>query len=184
MVGDENETRICVKNLTPKCTEESIRKFFSQNGAITDCKLLKNEKGKSKCVAFVGFKHASDCKFAKEKLNGSKIGLNKLKIESCKQIKEQKPRPKKMKKSEAPKKKFLSGKIDPDLVDSDDEVEEAEEKSEEVEDVAESGRLFIRNLSYLCTEDDLKTLLCSYGTLSELILPMDEISKRPKEQAE
>ena len=179
MVGDESETRICVKNLTAKCTEESIRKFFAQNGAVTDCKLLKNENGKSKRVAFVGFKYASDCKFALEKLNGSKIGLNKLKIEACKKLKDLKSHPKKNKKPDPPKKKFLSEKIDPDLVDSDDE-DNPEKKLEEVEDVAESGRLFIRNLSYLCTEDDLKTLLCSYGTLSELILPIDEISKRPK----
>ena len=114
-------------------------------------------------------------------MNGSKIGLNKLKIESCKKLKDLKSHPKKNKKPDPPKKKFLSEKIDPDLVDSDDE-DNSEKKSEEVEDVAESGRLFIRNLSYLCTEDDLKTLLCSYGTLSELILPIDEISKRPKGQ--
>lgn len=34
---------------------------------------------------------------------------------------------------------------------------------EEEEDVAESGRLFVRNLPYTCTEDDLKELFIKHG---------------------
>ena len=43
-----------------------------------------------------------------------------------------------------------------------------------------SGRLFVRNLSYLSTESDLKTLFDEYGTLTELILPIDETTDKPK----
>lgn len=34
---------------------------------------------------------------------------------------------------------------------------------EEEEDVAESGRLFIRNLPYTCTEEEINELFAKYG---------------------
>lgn len=34
---------------------------------------------------------------------------------------------------------------------------------EEEEDVAESGRLFVRNLPYTCTEEELKEVFIKYG---------------------
>lgn len=36
-------------------------------------------------------------------------------------------------------------------------------EDEEEEDVAESGRLFVRNLPYTCTEDELKELFTKHG---------------------
>lgn len=51
---------------------------------------------------------------------------------------------------------------------------------EEEEDVAESGRLFVRNLPYTCTEDDLKELFIKHGPLSEVHFPIDSLTKKPK----
>lgn len=34
---------------------------------------------------------------------------------------------------------------------------------EEEEDVAESGRLFVRNLPYTCTEEEINELFAKYG---------------------
>ena len=126
---------------------------------MTDCRLLKKPNGDSRRVAFVGFMKASDAEYAIDQLNGSKIGLSKIRIEKCKQLNEN---PSKIIKKSDPKKQFLKDKIDPDLVDSDEE----NEVEEVVEDVSESGRLFIRNLSYLVTETELKSLLSDYGTLT------------------
>lgn len=47
------------------------------------------------------------------------------------------------------------------------------------EDVADSGRLFIRNLSYSTTEDELKTYFEKYGSVVECHIPVDE-SKRSR----
>lgn len=141
---------------------------------MTDCRLLKKENGESRRVAFVGFSNATDATFALDTLNGSSIGLSKLRIEPCKAIKDQ---PEKKPRKAPRKKEYLKDKVDPDLVDSDPEEED---KIEPVEDVSESGRLFIRNLSYLSTESDLKTILSRYGTITELLLPIDDITKRPK----
>ncbi|XP_070690343.1 probable RNA-binding protein 19 isoform X2 [Pempheris klunzingeri] len=53
-------------------------------------------------------------------------------------------------------------------------------EDEEEEDVAESGRLFIRNLPYTCTEEDIKELFAKHGPLSEVLFPIDSLTKKPK----
>ena len=39
-------------------------------------------------------------------------------------------------------------------------------EDEEEEDVAESGRIFIRNLPYTCSEEDIKNLFTRHGELT------------------
>ena len=39
------------------------------------------------------------------------------------------------------------------------------------------GRLFVRNLPYTCTEDDLRDLFGSFGMLSEVHLPVDDVKR-------
>uniref|UniRef100_A0A674BX41 Probable RNA-binding protein 19 n=1 Tax=Salmo trutta TaxID=8032 RepID=A0A674BX41_SALTR len=51
---------------------------------------------------------------------------------------------------------------------------------EEEEDVAESGRLFIRNLPYTCTEEELQDLFSKHGPLAEVVFPIDNLTKKPK----
>ncbi|XP_054905016.1 probable RNA-binding protein 19 [Poeciliopsis prolifica] len=53
-------------------------------------------------------------------------------------------------------------------------------EDEEEEDVSESGRLFIRNLPYTCTEEEMKELFTKYGPLSEILFPIDNLTKKPK----
>ena len=57
------------------------------------------------------------------------------------------------------------------------ESKEAELK--EIEPIGESGRLFIRNLSYSITEDELTQLFEKYGPLAEVLLPLDKTTNRP-----
>ncbi|KAK1893181.1 putative RNA-binding protein 19 [Dissostichus eleginoides] len=53
-------------------------------------------------------------------------------------------------------------------------------EDEEEEDVAESGRLFIRNLPYTCTEEEIKELFAKHGPISEILFPIDNLTKKPK----
>ncbi|KAJ1825508.1 Multiple RNA-binding domain-containing protein 1, partial [Coemansia sp. RSA 2599] len=49
-----------------------------------------------------------------------------------------------------------------------------------IEQIRETGRLFIRNLSYLTTEDDLRSAFEKFGPLSEVHMPISRDTKRPK----
>ncbi|NXY82189.1 RBM19 protein, partial [Alcedo cyanopectus] len=51
---------------------------------------------------------------------------------------------------------------------------------EEEEDLSESGRLFVRNLPFTSTEEDLEKLFSKYGPLSEIHFPLDRLTKKPK----
>ncbi|KAK2538056.1 Rbm19 [Columba livia] len=51
---------------------------------------------------------------------------------------------------------------------------------EEEEDLAESGRLFVRNLPFTSTEEDLEKIFSKYGPLSDIHFPIDRLTKKPK----
>ncbi|NWV01255.1 RBM19 protein, partial [Upupa epops] len=51
---------------------------------------------------------------------------------------------------------------------------------EEEEDLSESGRLFVRNLPFTSTEEDLEKIFSKYGPLSEIHFPVDRLTKKPK----
>nr|XP_050028787.1 probable RNA-binding protein 19 [Dermacentor andersoni] len=48
------------------------------------------------------------------------------------------------------------------------------------ETLADTGRIFIRNLSYTITEEELEELFRKYGPLEELHLSIDRVTRKPK----
>ncbi|CAG8545497.1 6357_t:CDS:10 [Diversispora eburnea] len=46
--------------------------------------------------------------------------------------------------------------------------------------IGETGRLFVRNLPYICTEDDLRKQFNKFGPLAEVHLPIDKETKKQK----
>ena len=58
------------------------------------------------------------------------------------------------------------------------EVKLLQQEGCEKEDVSDSGRLFIRNLAYTCTEEDLTSLFGKFGPLTEVSLPLDSESNK------
>ncbi|KAF9344668.1 Multiple RNA-binding domain-containing protein 1 [Mortierella sp. NVP85] len=46
--------------------------------------------------------------------------------------------------------------------------------------IADTGRLFVRNLPYTCTEEELRKLFEKYGPLSEVHMPIAKDTKKPK----
>ena len=56
--------------------------------------------------------------------------------------------------------------------------QESDMKKEE--SVAESGRIFIRNLSYSVNEEELEGLFTPFGPLAEIHLPIDKHSRKIK----
>ena len=61
------------------------------------------------------------------------------------------------------------------------EIRAAQQSNESREDesIADSGRLFLRNLSYTVSEDDLTQLLEKFGPLTEVTIPLDKTTSRP-----
>ncbi|KAF5280712.1 hypothetical protein FQR65_LT15002 [Abscondita terminalis] len=55
-----------------------------------------------------------------------------------------------------------------------------EESLKHEEEIAESGRIFIRNLSYTCTEDDIHEQFAKYGPITEINLPIDSATRKLK----
>lgn len=51
---------------------------------------------------------------------------------------------------------------------------------QDVDFIAENGRLYVRNLSYECTEDNLKQLFGSHGVLNEVHMSISKETKKPK----
>ncbi|KAF9903176.1 hypothetical protein BX616_001698 [Lobosporangium transversale] len=57
----------------------------------------------------------------------------------------------------------------------------AEEEEEIAKNqIADTGRLFVRNLPYTCTEDELRKLFEKFGPLSEIHMPISKDTKKPK----
>ncbi|XP_042146692.1 probable RNA-binding protein 19 isoform X1 [Ixodes scapularis] len=48
------------------------------------------------------------------------------------------------------------------------------------ETLADTGRIFVRNLSYTVTEDDIEALFKKFGPISEVHLSIDKITRKPK----
>ncbi|KAJ1961108.1 Multiple RNA-binding domain-containing protein 1 [Dipsacomyces acuminosporus] len=53
-------------------------------------------------------------------------------------------------------------------------------KSKTVAQIEDTGRLFLRNLPYLATEDDLRKAFEQFGPLAEVHMPISKDSKKPK----
>ncbi|KAK8795638.1 hypothetical protein WA158_000295 [Blastocystis sp. Blastoise] len=51
------------------------------------------------------------------------------------------------------------------------------EEEEDVENLIEEGRLFIQNLPYTCTEDELRTFMETFGPIADVLIPLDKNRK-------
>ena len=56
----------------------------------------------------------------------------------------------------------------------------AQQEEEDDVDAAETGRIFIKNVPYDCTIDDLHTLCKRYGDIADIDVPLDPITKKPR----
>ncbi|KAL5525252.1 MRD1 [Sanghuangporus sanghuang] len=58
--------------------------------------------------------------------------------------------------------------------------ETAEAEPSPADNILQSGRLFLRNLSYTCTQSDLEEHFSRFGELAQVHIPLDPVSKSPK----
>ncbi|KAF9014543.1 RNA-binding domain-containing protein [Hymenopellis radicata] len=63
---------------------------------------------------------------------------------------------------------------------STEEVLASEPKDPTKETILQTSRLFVRNLTFSCTEDELSQFFSPYGTLSQVHIPLDSATKKSK----
>ena len=71
--------------------------------------------------------------------------------------------------------KQRSAKVSPPSAAAAGAADAVNEGNDEVESGLSVGRLFVRNLPYTSTEDDLRELFENFGALSEVHLPVDDV---------
>ena len=223
-------TRIIVKNLPKKITEEEIKKHFSQKGVVTDVKIMHKEDGRSRNFCFVGYKTEQSAKeaikyFNQTYLKTMKISVEKAKLQGDPSLKNKgkKGKNKNVKNNEEnndeeietkeskikkildlSKKTKNADKFDEALKNqkiNENENEEMKEndngnenienmnsndnennKDKNVEDKTndlinkknlDPKRLYLRNIPFEITEDDIRSKFEKYGTINEIHIPIN-----------
>jgi multiple RNA-binding domain-containing protein 1 len=85
-----SKTRVCIKNLSANITERDLKDYLLRKGInnkldvtlqITDCRILKNEKGRSRKVAFVGFRTADQAEYAVQTFHRAFLKMTRITVE-------------------------------------------------------------------------------------------------------
>uniref|UniRef100_A0A667GEJ8 RNA binding motif protein 28 n=1 Tax=Lynx canadensis TaxID=61383 RepID=A0A667GEJ8_LYNCA len=139
-----------VGRLPPSARSEQLEELFSQVGPVKQCFVV-TEKGSKACRGFgyVTFSMLEDVQRALKEITtfeGCKINVTVAKKKLRKKSKEKGEN----ENSESPKK-------------------ELKPKNPKVAD--KKARLIIRNLSFKCSEDDLRTVFAQYGAVLEVSIP-------------
>ncbi|XP_046278406.1 RNA-binding protein 28 [Marmota monax] len=139
-----------VSRLPPSVRSEQLEELFSQVGPVKQCFVV-TEKGSKVCRGFgyVTFSMPEDVQRALKEITtfeGCKINVTVAK----KKLRNKSKEKKKNESSESPKK-------------------ELKPKKAKVAD--KKARLIIRNLSFKCSEDDLKTIFAQFGAVLEVNIP-------------
>ncbi|XP_045711707.1 RNA-binding protein 28 isoform X2 [Phyllostomus hastatus] len=139
-----------VGRLPPSARSEQLEELFSQVGPVKQCFVV-TEKGSKVCRGFgyVTFSMPEDVQRALKEITtfeGSKINVSIAKKKLRNKSKEKGGK----ENSESPKK---------------------EQKPKKAKVADKKARLIIRNLSFKCSEDDLKTVFAKYGAVLEVSIP-------------
>ncbi|XP_065594818.1 probable RNA-binding protein 19 isoform X2 [Cyrtonyx montezumae] len=137
-------------------TEQKIREFFLPLKPVT-IQIGKNAQGKNTGYIFVDLRSEADLQKALKRKK-EYIGGRYVEISRC----------------ENTPKETVIAKTD------DQPWQRMKRDYEEEEDLSESGRLFVRNLPFTSTEEDLVKIFSKYGPLSEIHFPIDRFTKKPK----
>lgn len=151
------EHTIKVKGCPEDIKRKDVIEFFKP------LKLLSIRLSKKDRMCYVSFKDESDMHFALRK-DLHFWGTCRIK---CVQHRVKKGRLYKMQKDEKRKAKL-------------EIIKKHEEVLAQTEPVEESGRLFIRNLSYTCKQEDLEEVFSKYGQLTEVHYPIDKQTSMPR----
>uniref|UniRef100_A0A8C0WJJ1 RNA-binding protein 28 n=2 Tax=Castor canadensis TaxID=51338 RepID=A0A8C0WJJ1_CASCN len=139
-----------VGRLPPSARSEQLEELFSEVGPVKQCFVV-TEKGSKTCRGFgyVTFSMLEDVQRALKEITtfeGCKINVTIAK----KKLRNKSKEKRKNENSESPKKEL---------------------KPKKAKAADKKARLIIRNLSFKCSEDDLKTIFAQFGAVLEVNIP-------------
>ncbi|CAG9460741.1 unnamed protein product [Pedinophyceae sp. YPF-701] len=78
---DAASSRLCVKNIPKHVEDKRLREHFAAKGEVTDCKILRTKDGRSRQMAFVGFKTAAEATRARKFFHNSFLDTSRMKVD-------------------------------------------------------------------------------------------------------
>ena len=79
-------SRICVKNIGLKSTEKQLKDLFGTKGEVTDVRIVRTKSGKSRQLAFIGFRTDVQAQEAIRYFNKTFIETSRVTVEEAKKI--------------------------------------------------------------------------------------------------
>ena len=79
-------SRICVKNIGLKSTEKQLKDLFGSKGEVTDVRIVRTKSGKSRQLAFIGFRTDVQAQEAIRYFNKTFIETSRVTVEEAKKI--------------------------------------------------------------------------------------------------
>ncbi|KAA0715143.1 RNA-binding protein 28 [Triplophysa tibetana] len=150
-----------VKRLPASATNEHLREIFSEVGPLKNSFIVK-EKGTEKCrgIGYVTFSMEDDAQRALKEVkeyDGEKLVV----LLAKKKPDEKKRRKTKIKEASEEKKEEIPK-----------EPEESQQKFQGLRKNKLRAKLIVRNLSFKCTEDDLRQIFSEFGVVLETKIPL------------
>ncbi|XP_076107171.1 putative RNA-binding protein 19 isoform X1 [Mytilus galloprovincialis] len=149
---------IKLRGFTGYVDETMIREFFQPLEPI-GVRIPKNAKKKPLGVAFIDFSTEKEWDEAMRKnklfIGGKRILLKKMKEDTVEDMAD----------------------VHIPAVDLE---KQRQETAESEAAIADTGRLFVRNLPYICKDEDIEALFSKFGPLTETHLPIDTLTKKLK----
>lgn len=150
-----------MRNLPVSAGEKAIKEFFNPIKP-KDIRIPTNNQKKSIGVAYVDFSSEKDLNDAMRR-NKNFIKSKRVYLKKCETGEET---------AVLAEEKELQHAVQ--SVDR----KTWEEHESQMDSVAETGRLFVRNLAYNCTQEDLEELFGNFGPIAEVHLSIDTVTKK------
>ncbi|KAL6258760.1 hypothetical protein P5V15_010708 [Pogonomyrmex californicus] len=174
-------SRIIVRNLPFKATEEDIRKFYEPFGEIREINLLKHSDGNLVGCGFVHFKHVADASKAIFNTNQKEFLGRKIKCDwaiskskFCEKLEKDFAKDQEINKNETQLSQDAQEESNDDSTqkkitkEKDILKKQKRRKFQKMKKQKKRARIVIRNLAFQVTEDHLKKHFSQYGEIEEI----------------
>lgn len=204
----EKRARLLVKNLPFKVTEETLREYFGQYGDITSIDILKKPDGKLLGCGFIQFKLVQKAAKARHHTNGKEFLGRNIQVDFAKpknkytketlnpiQTKEEDIEDDEVTVVEDIKTENKNSDADEESENSDEDSQSEQEnesttdgydlKNEEnnphfSHDISEQKTVFVKNIPFDATNDDLKKCMAQFGRIYYALVCVDKFTEHSK----